>query len=412
MINAPNPLLDAALAYAARGWPVLPLDGKRPLVQGGCHAATTDARVIPLWWSRWPHANVGIATGERSGLLVIDIDQRVDKGCFGEETLEDLVRELGSLPDTAMSLTGGGGRHLLFNHPGVTTRGKLDEGVEIKGAGGYIVAPPSLHDSGRKYAWELSSDPLDPDCPANIADLPPTWIERVRRSHGVEDLGTEGLTRVHQSLRTERHDSRPPDWRKKVDALISETLPRVSGERNACLGRLIGGLKIDMGLKLTPIELRRIVDEWYRRAAERVAMNASADDNFAEAETWWKHRDFGARSPAAAAFASAEAGRPWTAWEDLWPDETMRHLVAGLVALQAMLGPDEPFCGSSYLLGTLTDAEQRATYGRLERLVEIGFLELVARGTKGVRGRANQYRVISTPEQIMQRLVESANGAQ
>lgn len=418
MINISNPFLEAALAYAARGWPVLPLDGKRPLLEHGFRDATADARETHRWWSKWPHANVGIAMGERSGLLVIDVDIRVDKGCFGDDTLDDLIRELGPLPDTAMSLTGGGGRHLLFNHLGRPTRGKLGEGVDVKGTGGYIVAPPSLHDSGRKYAWELSSDPFDPDCPATIADLPPTWVERVCRSHGVKDLGTLGtlgteeLTRVHKSLRTYAQDARPPDWLDQVDSLIAETLPSVSGVRNACLGRLIGGLKIDMGLKLLPIELRRIVDDWYRRAAERVPLNASADDNFAEAETWWDHRAFGARSPAAIAFAAAEAGRPWPEWEELWPDETMRFLVAGIMALQAMLGPDEPFCGSSYLFASLTAAQQRATHGRLERLEAKGLLELVKRGTPGPHGRANQYRVISTPEQMMQRSVAQVQGAQ
>ncbi len=119
-------LLDAALAYAHRSWSVLPLhsinasrcscgnlacqsSGKHPLTPHGVYDATTDESTIREWWSRWPDANVGIATGARSGLLVLDFD--VQRG--GRESYEALTAEHGdSFARTVAVQTGGGGLHL------------------------------------------------------------------------------------------------------------------------------------------------------------------------------------------------------------------------------------------------------------------------------------------------------------
>ena len=92
-------LLKAALAYARRGVPVFPCepDGKRPLTYNGFWDATADPRRIRDWWSRWPTANVGLPTGERSDLLVLDVDSRGG----GFESLAVLERKNGSLPKTA-----------------------------------------------------------------------------------------------------------------------------------------------------------------------------------------------------------------------------------------------------------------------------------------------------------------------
>lgn len=183
--EAPLPLPEAALDYARRGWPVFPLHtprgggcscgnpdcehpGKHPRTKHGFLDATTDEAQIADWWRRWPDANIGIACGARSGLVVIDIDPRH----AGDDALAALEREHGPLPHTVESLTGGGGRHLFFAHPGGTVRTcDIAPGVEIRADGAYIVAPPSLHASGRTYAWELSSHPDD------VAPAPvPEWV--------------------------------------------------------------------------------------------------------------------------------------------------------------------------------------------------------------------------------------------
>lgn len=164
----------AALHYAkALGWRVFPVHsihdgrctcgrrcaspGKHPLTRRGLHDATTDPAAIRSRWQRWPWANIGIATGEESGMFVLDVD-----GATGRDSLQDLEAENGRLPDTVESLTGGGGRHILFRYPTFPVRNSTNHiapGLDIRGDGGYIVAPRSLHVSGRRYEWEAMSRP-------------------------------------------------------------------------------------------------------------------------------------------------------------------------------------------------------------------------------------------------------------
>jgi hypothetical protein len=167
-------LLEAALRYAALGWQVFPLHspadgkcscgadvcaiGKHPRTVDGFKSATTDAERIRGWWRTWPDANVGIATGARSGLFVLDVDP--DKG--GDATLGMLVSEHGQLPETVEALTGSGGRHVLFAHPGRHTPNstqRLGAGLDVRGDGGYIVAAPSVHRTGNVYEWQPGSEP-------------------------------------------------------------------------------------------------------------------------------------------------------------------------------------------------------------------------------------------------------------
>jgi hypothetical protein len=128
-------LLKAVLAYACRGVPVFPCEprGKAPLTYSGFWDATTDAGRIEAWWDRWPYANVGVPTGERSGLLVLDVDPRDG----GPESLLALERINGPLPETAKARTGGGGVHVFFRYPaGETVRNsarRLGPGLDVRG---------------------------------------------------------------------------------------------------------------------------------------------------------------------------------------------------------------------------------------------------------------------------------------
>lgn len=162
--------IDAAVVYAHRGWPVFPCHaparlpggcscrvadcsspGKHPRVSGGFKAATTDTAQIEAWWAQWPGANVGLRTGTASGLVVVDIDP--DHG--GDASLERLVAEHGPLPEGRVVRTGNGGRHLYFRHPGGVVRNdaglRLGAGLDVRGDGGYVIAPPSRHHSGGQY---------------------------------------------------------------------------------------------------------------------------------------------------------------------------------------------------------------------------------------------------------------------
>lgn len=157
-------MLRAALLYAEdMGWPVLPLHtcvdgrcscsepeckspGKHPRNQGGVTNATPDPEAITDWFTRWPDANIGVATGAPSGTVALDVD-----GPGAEEAL----RELGASIPTLTNVTANG-RHVLFKYPGsfVKNRVRLRDQLDVRGDGGYIVVPPSLHASGHRYRWD------------------------------------------------------------------------------------------------------------------------------------------------------------------------------------------------------------------------------------------------------------------
>ncbi len=147
-----------ALYYASMGLAVFPLvpEGKRPATANGCKAATVDTGQIESWWEKSPSYNIGIATGDASGgLVAIDLDVDEGKGVDGRGLLESWQKNNGELPKTWTSVTGRGGHHLLYRSTfPCQNRVKLYAGVDVRGNGGYIVAPPSLHPNGRRYAWK------------------------------------------------------------------------------------------------------------------------------------------------------------------------------------------------------------------------------------------------------------------
>lgn len=222
--------LHHALEYAARGWPVLPLHqpttrgcscracgectspGKHPRVARGVYAATIDPSQIRTWWRRWPNANIGIQTGATSGLVVIDIDPRHD----GNRSLERLQRRHGPLRTLTVT-TGSGGTHLYLAHPGRSIRndnhGRLGPGIDIRGDGGYIVAPPSRHASGGRYSWV--------DARAAVTNLPPALLDALTRRPDRD------LPRIE----------RPGEASRYIDRRLQEVRAAAEGTRNATLNR-------------------------------------------------------------------------------------------------------------------------------------------------------------------------------
>ena len=165
--TAENQRLVMAIRYASRGWAVLPCrpSGKEPAIRGGFKAATTEKRAIVAAWTGQSAANVGIATGAMSGLVVLDVDPRNE----GDASLAELERIHGPLPITATVETGGGGRHFYFAAPeGAVRSGVLADGLDIKADGGYVIAPPSVHPDGGVYRW--ANGPTVPLAPC------PEWI--------------------------------------------------------------------------------------------------------------------------------------------------------------------------------------------------------------------------------------------
>ncbi|MEO7859652.1 MAG: bifunctional DNA primase/polymerase, partial [Nitrospirales bacterium] len=156
-----NSLLSTAVSYTRRGWRLLPLNGKVPVLREWPSLATTDPDEIRKWLTQWPEANIGIATGKQSGLLVLDVDP--DKG--GNDSLRILEAQYGELPPTIEVKTGGGGRHVYFQHPDReigNSAGRLGHGLDIRTDGGQVVAPPSIHPvTGCAYEWETAHHPDD-----------------------------------------------------------------------------------------------------------------------------------------------------------------------------------------------------------------------------------------------------------
>ncbi|MCL2402776.1 MAG: phage/plasmid primase, P4 family [Coriobacteriia bacterium] len=153
-----NTMLVTALQYAAQGLAVFPLEpnSKAPLgrlAPNGFKNATKDPELIKSWWQQEPNAGIGIACGAVSGgLFVVDIDVRDNDG---KEALKTwLEASSATLPETATVTTGSGGVHYYYrsNEPTKCKNGIMAS-VDIKGEGGYIVAPPSIHPSGNPYQW-------------------------------------------------------------------------------------------------------------------------------------------------------------------------------------------------------------------------------------------------------------------
>lgn len=154
-----NLLLETALNYAsAYGWAVFPVSSKtkKPLTPHGCLDAKKEPGPIKAWWGRWPKASIGIATGSISNLIVIDEDIDEDKGLDGYHEVCAWEKVHGTLPETVMAITGRGGNHLYYHYTGndIRNRAGLLDGVDVRGEGGYVIAPPSVHPNGTEYQWE------------------------------------------------------------------------------------------------------------------------------------------------------------------------------------------------------------------------------------------------------------------
>ncbi|MDT4291783.1 bifunctional DNA primase/polymerase [Methylomonas sp. MO1] len=184
--------LEYASKYAALGWPVLPLHwitergvcscgktycrsaGKHPLLQKGLLDAATDTKTLNAWFKKWPKANIGIRTGAASGIFVLDIDPRHG----GDDALEQLKGELGSIPDDVVQDTGSGGSHICFRYAGPECRSTTNfyPGIDLRGDGGFIVVEPSNHVAGGDYFWDGAS-PLDG---AKLPELPRKLLAKLR----------------------------------------------------------------------------------------------------------------------------------------------------------------------------------------------------------------------------------------
>lgn len=230
----------AALAYAARGWPVIPLAGKVPTVDHGAHDATTEVATIRALWRRHPDANVGVTLPD---LVVVDVDAKHQGPAWLREHAH-LLRGV-----TLTCKTGGGGWHFYFRRPeGVELRGMIVKGVDLRrGAGHYVVAPPSVHPvTGAFYEW-ITKWPSEPTV------MLPWLLELCRRPDPV----ARPVAHYDRRLRSNGFQ-RAARYLDKCDVAVSG-----SGGHNttfaACL-KLVGSFP-----ELTEDELWILISDWNQR---------------------------------------------------------------------------------------------------------------------------------------------------
>ena len=170
---------DEATRLARYGWRVVPIKPgeKRPAMRGWQHAATNSQNTIDNWWTGiYRDHGLGVATGPQpngQNLIVLDIDEH---GISGTATLELLEQKHGPLPDTLEVLTGNNGRHIyLLAPPHLTIRNdagtRLGPGIDIRGDGGQVLAPPTVHPNGNSYRWKPEHSPEEA-----VPAAAPLWL--------------------------------------------------------------------------------------------------------------------------------------------------------------------------------------------------------------------------------------------
>jgi len=276
--------LRAALSYAANGWAVFPVNavasgrcgcgatdcaspGKHPLTSHGVKQASSDAGTVEAWWRRWPKANVAIATGSVSGVIVIDVDPPE-----GESSLNRLVGEGHALPETLTARTGSGGIHLYYRAPVVSlgnAAGRLPgvefelPGVDLRADGGYAVAPPSGHVSGTRYEW-IENDVMPAQAPG--------WLRTTRPSSShpqpADPVIAGDSTRYGRAALENEIDQ----LRRAPVGSRNHTLNRAA----FCLGQLIGGGELNEAEVVDALQTVSESRGLSRREAERTIASGLA----------------------------------------------------------------------------------------------------------------------------------------
>jgi hypothetical protein len=265
----------AGARYAAWGWPVLPLHSptatgcscldhecrspaKHPRLARGVHRASTARAQVAGWWQRWPEANVAIATG---AIVVLDVD-----GADGARSLQALEANYQRLPDTAWVSTARG-RHLYFLALGLelgNSAGRAGSGLDIRGRGGFVVAPPSLHHTGWRYRWH--------DLDVGLAAVPSWLAESLRPARRVvsevELRAARGDAYVRAAVDGEldRIASSPPHTR-------NDTVNRAAFR----LGQLAGAGLVDPEALVDPLLVAALaVGQGEREARATIASGLTA----------------------------------------------------------------------------------------------------------------------------------------
>jgi hypothetical protein len=254
-----NPLLKAARYYTLQlDLPVFPLipDGKIPATPNGFKDATTHELAVCQWWKDTPEANIGLPTGQRSGLFVLDVDPK--NGGL------DSLAKLPELPPTRTARTPSGGFHYFFRWqpPLGNSAGKLGPGLDTRGEGGYVVVPPSIIE-GKRYEWMNEDDP---------AELPEWLLKRL-----LPPPSSPPRNPVERRLVSVPELIGDPRRGKAASTLIERASELAEGERNSGTFRTAAALR----------EVASTEDEWeeYRaRLLDALPYGNGRGPAFTEAE--------------------------------------------------------------------------------------------------------------------------------
>ncbi|CAN5279824.1 hypothetical protein BH11PSE5_BH11PSE5_30830 [soil metagenome] len=265
-----SPLGQAALSYARRGWPVFPcrerdtvigtvtdrktneirdkiLKAKQPYGGNGVKDATVDEQVITGWWKRWPNAMIGLAMG-RNGLFALDFDPRIDAESGEVFTLESLKTALESqmgcaLPQSLTAMTQSDGVHVYLLQPqdggeAIRNRGNLPAHVDVRGLGGYVIAPPSIlyreDGSEGRYRWLTNrhDDPIE--APDVLVEILRSKKKRENESRPTPDQARPGPT-SRQDAASAEEDAVRKYGLTALDGECRAIRTAPSGRRNAQL---------------------------------------------------------------------------------------------------------------------------------------------------------------------------------
>jgi len=335
-------MCNEAIECANRGWPVLPVwgvhdgrcdcpdpacqhPGKHPqgrLAPHGLKDATCAGDVICSWFSDGLLVNIGIRTGPES-VIVLDIDPK-----NGGD-----IASLGNLPDTAIVETGGGGWHVYFVYPkGWDIRNsasKFAPGVDIRGAGGYVLVPPSRHVSGKEYRWLRDPRGGIAELPASILARLTGEFDRAHPSPVTEEIteetedpniasvssvtGVSSVIKVSSVIASSVIEvSFDRKTRQVIEQAIVATLPTGTGQRDRCVFRLCQRLKAIPELRAcTFAQLKPVVREWHARAYPKIGTkpfdNSWSDFAYAWPNVKWP---MGAQVEVAVQRARQDTGNP------------------------------------------------------------------------------------------------------
>jgi hypothetical protein len=277
-----------ALEYAKAGIYVFPVSGtdRKPksdkpnsekLAKKPCYGvkwsdeSTTDSRTIIEWWLKWPNALIGIDMG-KSGLVGIDAD-RHDESKDGVEALKNLEVENDVLPDRSITLTANNGEHNFFGKPQGepigNSSGALPPGIDVRGAGGYVIAPGSI--TGADGEWLQADDTpnLIESFKAGTIPVLPDWLAAIIRSpKDRTERETSPAAPEQRTAASHQVSTRQRAWAQKaLDANCRELAGMSEGGRNNALNAI--------GYRMG----RMIARDWIERSTVESALEDACKRN-------------------------------------------------------------------------------------------------------------------------------------